>query len=265
VALPDAGTERARLLIKASNNVFFAVSPGNFTITGSGGTLSVTPSAGLVASGNEGGPFVNPSVAYTLKNTGKGPVDWTASKGATWLTVSPPSGTLEAGGEASVTVTVDETAAAALKRDHYQDTVVFANTTNGAGTTSRPVLLAVGQTFKEGLTVLEADGFDAWGFVGGPFSPSAKTFTIRNEGASDASWTAAKTADWITLSSTGGTIAPGGSETVLATLAGSRKWRPAAVLALSPFIAPSRKVSNSWPRGRCVSPLHHWKMKEHWP
>jgi Raf kinase inhibitor-like YbhB/YbcL family protein len=81
-------------------------------------------------------------------------------------------------------------------------------------------MLAVGQTFKEGLIVLEADGLDAWGVVGGPFSPSAKAFTIRNEGTSDASWTAAKTADWISLSSSGGTIAPGGSETVSVTLTG---------------------------------------------
>ena len=217
VTLPDIGTERARIMVKASENIFFAVSAGDFKITGNGGALSVSPAAGFVSSGDEGGPFQNGSAVYTLKNTGTEEIAWTATKGATWLNASPDSGKLAAAAEAEVTVSINATAAAALARNHYQDAVAFTNTTNGAGTTSRPALLIVGQTLKDGMIVLEADGLDAWGFAGGPFSPPSKAFTIHNLGLSEASWTAEiQTADWVTLSSAGGDIPPGGSTTVTA-------------------------------------------------
>jgi hypothetical protein len=201
--------------------VFFAISGGDFKITGTGGALSVSPDFGLVSSGDQGGPFQNSSIVYTLKNTGSADINWSAAKTADWLTVTPDAGTLTKDGgsaTATVTVSINATTANALARDQYQDVVVFTNTTNtnSVGTTTRPVVLIVGEILKEGFAVLEADGLDAWGFTGGPFLPS-KTFTIRNVGMNAASWTA-KTADWVTLSSADGTLPAGKSTTVTATI-----------------------------------------------
>jgi Raf kinase inhibitor-like YbhB/YbcL family protein len=221
VTLPSISTERARIMVKASDNVFFAISGGDFKITGTGGALSVSPDFGLVSSGDQGGPFQNSSIVYTLKNTGSADINWSAAKTADWLTVTPDAGTLTKDGgsaTATVTVSINATTANALARDQYQDVVVFTNTTNtnSVGTTTRPVVLIVGEILKEGFAVLEADGLDAWGFTGGPFLPS-KTFTIRNVGMNAASWTA-KTADWVTLSSADGTLPAGKSTTVTATI-----------------------------------------------
>jgi Raf kinase inhibitor-like YbhB/YbcL family protein len=221
VTLPGTATERARIMVKASENIFFAVSAGDFKITGNGGALSVSPTAGFVSSGDEGGPFQNGSAVYTLKNTGTEEIDWTATKGATWLDVSPALGKLEADAETEVIVSINAATAKALARNHYQDAVAFTNTTNGAGTTSRPALLIVGQTLKDGIIVLEADGLYAWGFTGGPFSPPSKAFTIHNLGMSQASWTATQTADWVTLSASEGTLGAGESATITATVNGA--------------------------------------------
>lgn len=219
VTLPDIGTERARIMVRAADNIFFAVSGGDFKIAGPGGALSVTPAIGLVASGDEGGTFQNTSIVYRLRNTGASSLTWSATKTATWLNLSATSGTLSAGGNVEVSVFIDATAAKALGRDQYQDTIIFTNTTNGAGSTSRPALLIVGQTLKDGYIVLEAEGLDAWGITGGTFSPSSKTFTVRNVGLSEAAWTAAiQNADWITLTPVEGLLRAGESATITATV-----------------------------------------------
>ena len=220
VTVPDIGTERARLMVKASDNVFFAISEGNFKISGTGGTLAVTPNTGLLASGEQGGTFQNNSTLYTLKNTGNADLNWTATKGAAsaWLDIAPTTGKLEAGADVTVTVSINAAAARDMARDQYQDTVTFTNTTNGAGTTSRSAVLVVGQLLKDGMIVVEADGLDAWGFTGGPFSPSLKTFTIQNAGMSASSWTAAKTPEWLSLSPLEGTPEAGASQTVTASV-----------------------------------------------
>ncbi|MDI9569211.1 MAG: M12 family metallo-peptidase [Pseudomonadota bacterium] len=220
VTLPNVGANRARIMVKAANSIFFAVSPGDFTISGAGGALSVSPANGLLASGNQGGPFDNGSVTYTLRNTGNAEISWSAAKSAPWLSVSPASGALAAGEEENVTVSVEAAQAATLARDQHRDAIVFTNVTNGVGTTRRPVLLIVGQTLKEALNILEADGFAAWGFTGGPFAPSVKTFTLQNQGLGEVSWSAVKTAGWLTLSAASGIVAAGETATVTASIDG---------------------------------------------
>ncbi len=106
------------------------------------GTLSVTPSTGLSSSGTHGGPFSPSSQAYTLQNTGGQSINWAASKGQNWVTLSPTGGTLAAGASTTVTVSINSNAAG-LSSGSYSDTVSFTNTTNGNGNTSRLVNLNV--------------------------------------------------------------------------------------------------------------------------
>jgi hypothetical protein len=67
------------------------------------------------------------------------------------------------------------------------------------------------------LSISPAGGIVASGYVGGPFSPASVTYTLQNPGSSSLKWTAGKTKTWLTLSSTGGTLAAGGSTTVIAS------------------------------------------------
>jgi hypothetical protein len=69
-----------------------------------------------------------------------------------------------------------------------------------------------------GLSVTPSDGFSSSGDAGGPFSPTSKAYTLQNVGTTSINYTVAKTQSWVTLSSTGGTLAGGGSTTITVSI-----------------------------------------------
>lgn len=179
------------------------------------GELEVTPSGGFVANGPQGGPFTPASQQYTLRNSGQMALDWSASSGQTWLTLSSTSGRLQP--SESVVVTAALSAhAGALTPGNYVDLVQFRNETNGSGNTARTVTLTVVQPGR--LYVAPSGGFTAVGPQGGPFTPSSQDFTVRNTGEAPIAWSVSHSENWVDLSRTGGTLAPGAEETVTATL-----------------------------------------------
>jgi hypothetical protein len=106
--------------------------------------LQVTPGDGLASSGVRGGPFFPCSKVYTLTNAGGQPMNWTATKNQTWISLSSTSGTLAAGASIDVTVSLAASANDLLSSTApYIGTVQFTNTSNGAGDTTRPVSLSV--------------------------------------------------------------------------------------------------------------------------
>ncbi len=68
------------------------------------------------------------------------------------------------------------------------------------------------------LAVTPATGITATANFGGPATPSNASWTLSNTGTGTMNWSAAKTASWLTLSATGGTLTAGASTTVTATL-----------------------------------------------
>lgn len=106
------------------------------------GLLSVTPGTGWSATGAPGGPFNPTSTTYTLTNTGGQALNWTAAADQTWLSLSSGSGTLAAGGTATVTASLNA-GANSLSAATHNATIAFVNSTSGAGDTSRSVTLTV--------------------------------------------------------------------------------------------------------------------------
>lgn len=68
------------------------------------------------------------------------------------------------------------------------------------------------------LAVTPAGGLTSTGGFGGPFSPSSQVYTLTNSGGTSINWTAAKTAAWVNLSATSGTLAAGATTTVTVSL-----------------------------------------------
>jgi hypothetical protein len=69
-----------------------------------------------------------------------------------------------------------------------------------------------------GMAVTPGDAFSSSGGAGGPFSPSSKVYTLTNQSTSSINYTVSKTATWVTLSSTGGTLAAGANTTVTVSI-----------------------------------------------
>jgi len=68
------------------------------------------------------------------------------------------------------------------------------------------------------MTVSPNSPFESEGQSGGPFTPSNKLYTVENTGATSINYTVSKTQSWVTLSSTGGTLAPGATATVTVSI-----------------------------------------------
>ena len=184
--------------------------------TPNAGFLTVTPNSGLSSIGPFGGPFSPAAQAYTLVNAGDTALAWSATKSESWLSLSATSGTLPPGGSVTVTAAINQTASTTLVAQVYTDTIGFINRTNGAGDTSRSVQLVITE-LPGALLVQGTGGLDSFGIVGGPtFTPSSIAYSLSNPGGVAVVWSAELTASapWLSLSSTGGTLLPGGSVTV---------------------------------------------------
>jgi hypothetical protein len=68
------------------------------------------------------------------------------------------------------------------------------------------------------LEVNPLEGLNAAGTAGGPFSPASVTYTLANTGGSALDWTASPSQDWVSLSTTAGTLAAGTATTVTVSI-----------------------------------------------
>ena len=107
------------------------------TVLSRTGVLSVTPATAFVSTGIAGsGTFAPASGTYSISNTGGASMNWSVSNTSNWMTVSPTSGTLVAGGSTKVTASIVNSVANALSSGTYTGSLGFVNLTSGSGNTS---------------------------------------------------------------------------------------------------------------------------------
>ena len=137
-------------------------------------SLLIMPPLGFTSQGPVGGPFTVTSETYTLTNAGTAPLSWSLAYPASWLNVSPTSGTLQPGGPAT-TVTVSlNSADSNLLIGSEAATVVFTDLTDGAGQPVQFTLLVGNGGFETG-------DFTDWNFSGDPnntFADSIDTTSL---------------------------------------------------------------------------------------
>jgi concanavalin A-like lectin/glucanase superfamily protein/BACON domain-containing protein len=147
---------------------------------------------------------------FSVSNTGAGTLNWSASESASWLSVSPGSGT-NAG-----TVTVTPAITGLTSGTYTTDITVSA-----PGATGSPKTVSVTLTLDPPATppVLSSSPASlSFGGQQGGADPAGKTITVSNTGGGTLSWTASDDAPWLTLAPTSGTN--NGSVTATVSLAG---------------------------------------------
>jgi len=180
--------------------------------------LSVSPSGGLDSSGCQGGPFSPSSKSYTLSNATACPFSWQASPECNWVSVSPSSGTLSGGGSRTVTLSLNGNANGLASGTHTC-TVCFRNLTNNCGDHCIQVRLTVEPPGR--LEVSQASDLDSSGCQGGPFTPTTKTYTLTNTGACTINYSVSPQCNWVSPSSSSGSLSAGQSTSVTISLNGN--------------------------------------------
>ena len=138
----------------------------------------------------------NPATkVLSISNTGGGTLSWTATDSATWLTLSPASGT----GNGTVTLTATT---GTLTAGSYSGTVTMSAT--GAVPRTVPVTFTVAAAPVPPAIGASPTSLSFAATAGGA-NPAAQVLSISNTGGGTLSWSASDTAAWLTLTPASGT------------------------------------------------------------
>jgi len=175
------------------------------------GELAVEPSTGLSSHAIQGGTVQPAGKSYTLLNKGQTPVDWQANATKPWISFSRQEGTLAAGEEKTVFVSINSGYSEIKQVGIHTATVQFDG---GGGLFTIPVIVEVEEDLSL-LKVAPSRGLLGHGYKGGPFNPSAQEYTLQNDGTALINWSVWTDKPWISISETSGELR-GGEEVSLA-------------------------------------------------
>ena len=157
-------------------------------------TIAVTPASLRFAYTTTGAVPAPQSVQ--LSNTGGGTLAWSAITNASWLAVTPSSGT----GPSTLSVSVSP---AGLSAGTYMASIQIS----AAGATNSPVAVAITLTVTAPgpASLAVAPQKLMYSYTVGGAAPAPQTLSITNTGGGTLSWAASVSANWLLLSATSGT------------------------------------------------------------
>ncbi|MEO7098199.1 MAG: M36 family metallopeptidase [Luteolibacter sp.] len=171
------------------------------------GLTGVTRIYHLVYAGTSG-TYIGNTAALNIMNTFLDTIS-----APDWVSPSPSSGSVSAGISQNVTLAIDATN---LTQGIYNRNLVVTSNDPSSSFPSVPLTLTV--TGGANLSVSPASSLASTGPRGGPFTPTSQTYTLSNSGGQPLTWAVSKTSTWLTLSSNGGSLNPGASTSVTASL-----------------------------------------------
>ncbi len=163
-----------------------------FVMTASPSTLAVTPAALQFAYASGGATPAAQSIEIT--NSGTGTLAWTATGSASWISVSPASGTAPS----ALSVTVSP---AGLSAGTYTGSVQIAAT----GASNTPASIGVTFTVTASPPVLAVTPAAlSFAYTNGGSAPAAQNISIANTGGGSLAWTATASDYWLSVSAASG-------------------------------------------------------------
>jgi hypothetical protein len=175
-------------------------------------SLQVTPTTNIAAAGNPGGPFTPSSFPYAL-SASTGSINYSISGLPNWLTASATSGAATTTAT-TVTFTVNASANSLAPGSYGPTNITFTNTITGRDTTSVTATLTVN---SPPLQVTPTTNIAASGTQGGPFSPTSFNYTLSVVSGS-VNYSISNVPNWLTPSSTSGTVSSSSPTTVTFTI-----------------------------------------------
>lgn len=132
--------------------------------------------------------------ALAISNTGGGTLNWTVSDNASWLTMSPTSGT----GSGTSTATIATTG---LTPGTYSATI----TVTASGASNTPRTIPVTLTLNAAPVISRNPTALTFTATQGGTNPATQTVTITNSGTGTLNWTASDNAAWLSITPASGT------------------------------------------------------------
>jgi len=205
--------------------------PVTLTVSSSSTTASIWSSPGPPSfTAMTGGP-APAAQTMTLNSTG-GPLSWTASDNAPWLTLSPASGSTPG----NLVLTVNPTSLAA---GTYNGLITVTAPSANNSPHYIPVTLTVTTPTGTPVIGLSPTNLNFSGTAGGA-NPTAQSLSVTNAGTGTLTWTATDNAAWLTLAPGSGTNA--GSVTASVNTAGLAAGTYTAAITLSATGAATKTV-----------------------
>ncbi len=161
--------------------------PSSPAIVLSPGSLSFQSVAG---SGNP------PGQSIAVSNGGNGSLSWSTSDNASWLSVSPASGS----GNGTIMASVST---AGLAAGTYNGTITVS--ASGASNSPRTIPVSLTVTAAPTPTIGLSPTTVTFGATQGGANPANQSLTISNTGTGTLNWTVSDNANWLTLSPSSGT------------------------------------------------------------
>jgi predicted outer membrane repeat protein len=169
--------------------------------------LVISDSDLFIANQNIDAAYNGATVAQNLllENNGSANADWSVAVSASWLTVSPTSGTLLSGTDTNLLLSVDPTN---LLPGNYTTTNIFSSPTM-----SDPFEQVVSLTVNVSALSIADHTFDLT--YNGP--ANQQTIVLTNAGTATAEWSLLYSGEWLSISETNGALEAGGSVDLLFT------------------------------------------------
>jgi hypothetical protein len=175
-------------------------------------SLILLPRGGLDFAVANGYPLPIESQTLALKDAGTNTIDWAFGPVPKWLSASISHGAINHGQAAFVTFASADSATN-LPPGDYVTNLLLTNVTAGV-THLIPVFLEV----FDPLLITPDSGMTVIGPSGGPFNLTTQIYALTNFASIPMDWTAQSSSPYVDLSPASGTLQPGDSTNVIATL-----------------------------------------------